>query len=215
MTRAHALPPFALLLLSGLVSLAPMAQACQTRAVPIEQVKVPVEGRVVRAFGCQDALGEQLFVETRQPTALGARAAGTALTFYQFTLNSQTNAHGVSRRWMARDFAPADSRLSRSPQVNRFTASDIDGDGVLEAFVAYSTAATPGAAEEGKLLVFHKDRKYAVRGTVALLPGDFSTRNMDPGFDTLPGSIQRHALQLWDSMALPHQRTTVSQGNNR
>jgi hypothetical protein len=174
-----------------------------------------VEGRVVRAFGCQDALGDQLFVETRQPTLVGTRQAGTAMNFYQFTLSGPSTPNGASRRWMARDFAPADSRLSRLPQVERFTASDIDGDGVLDAFVAYSTAPTPGAAEEGKLLVFHKDRKYAVRGTVALLPGDFSTRNLDPGFDTLPGSIQRHALQLWDNMALPHQRTTVSQGHNR
>ncbi len=211
MTRVHALSLLALLL----STLAPWAQACQTRPVPPEQVKVAVEGRVVRAFGCHDAQGEQLFVESRQPAALGARPAGTALNFYQFTLNGSPGPAGANRRWMARDFASADSRLGRSPQVNRFTAADIDGDGVLEAFVAYSTPPSPGAAEEGKLLVFHKDRKYAVRGTVALLPGDFSTRNLDPGFDSLPGSIQRHALQLWDSMALPHQRTTVSQGHNR
>lgn len=214
MTRA----PLSFLLAVLLPGLAPTAQACQTRPVSPDLVKVLVEGRVVRAFGCQDALGDQLFVETRQPATAGLRAAGTALNFYQFTLSNTSNASAQAagnRRWMARDFAPADSRLSRSPQVARFTASDIDGDGVLEAFVAYSTAPTPGAAEEGKLLVFHKDRKYAVRGTVALLPGDFSTRNLDPGFEALPGSIQRHALQLWDSMALPHQRTTLSQGNNR
>ena len=211
MTRAHALP-LAFLLLS---SLALTVQACQTRPVPLEQVKVPVEGRVVRAFGCQDAQGEQLFVEARQPSPPGTRAPGTALSFYQFTLGMPGNPNANARRWVARDFAPSDSRLSRLPQVDRFTATDIDGDGVLEAFVAYSAAPVAGAAEEGKLLVFHKDRKYAVRGTVALLPGDFSTRNMDPGFESLPGSIQRHALQLWDSMALPHQRTTLSQGHNR
>ena len=208
----HCALAISLALLTGLAALPLGAQACQTHPLPLDTVKVPVEGRVVRAFGCQDAQGEQVFVEARQPSPAGARQPGVAITFSQYTLNAGGNA---VRRWVARDFAPADSRLGRSPQVDRFTATDIDGDGLLDAFVAYSTATAPGAAEEGKLLVFHKDRKYAVRGTVALLPGDFSTRNMDPGFDTLPASVQRHALQLWDGMALPGQRTTVSQGNNR
>ena len=180
------------------------------RPVAHDQVKAPVEGRVAQAFNCKDLDGEQLFVETRLagPT-LNGKPQATALTFYQFTLNAQGL---LTRRWQARDFAPPDSRLSRSPQTHRFTARDVDGDGLAEAFIAY---ALPGAAfgpDEGKLLVFHKDRKYAVRGVVALAPGGFSTRNIDPGFELLPAAIQRHALQQWDALALPAgSATTVTQ----
>jgi hypothetical protein len=186
------------------------ASACQTRPVAVDQVKAPVEGKVAQAFACKDLEGEQLFIETRLAASVSnGKPQPTALTFYQFTLNAQGT---LTRRWQARDFAPSDSRLSRSPQTSRFTARDVDGDGLAEAFIAY---AMPGAAmgpDEGKLLVFHKDRKYAVRGVVALSPGGFSTRNIDPGFDMLPPAIQRHALQQWDALALPAgSATTVTQ----
>ena len=57
--------------------------------------------------------------------------------------------------------------------------------------------------DDGKLLVFYKDRKYAIRGAVASGPGDFGTRTMDPGFNALPAAVQTFALDLWDAVALP------------
>jgi hypothetical protein len=191
------------------------AWACQTRAVPIEQVTAPVEGKVAQAFSCKDAEGEQLFVETRLPgNVVNGKLQPTAVSFYKFTLQANGKAN---KRWQARDFVPADSRLSRSPKVERFTAQDVDGDGVLEAFIAYSVPGQSGNPDEGKLLVFFKDRKYAVRGAVALAPDGFSTRTLDAAFATLPAAVQNHALGLWDTVALPQARQrsgglTVSQG---
>jgi hypothetical protein len=191
------------------------AAACQTRAVPSDQVTAPVEGTIAQAFSCKDAEGEQLFVETRLPgLVVNGKLQATAVSFYKFTL--QTNGK-PNKRWQARDFVPADSRLSRSPKVDRFTAQDVDGDGVLEAFIAYSVPGQSGNPDEGKLLVFFKDRKYAVRGALALAPDGFSTRTLDPAFATLPLAVQNHALGLWDTVALPQSRQrsgglTVSQG---
>lgn len=197
----------AVALASGLGS---TALACQMRPVAADQVRAPVEGKVAQAFSCKDLDGEQLFVETRLAGALlNGKPQATALTFYQFTLGAQG---APTRRWQARDFAPPDSRLSRSPLTSRFTARDVDGDGLAEAYIAYAMPGAASGPDEGKLLVFHKDRKYAVRGVVALAPGGFSTRNIDPGFDLLPAAIQRHALQQWDAMALPvGSATTLTQ----
>lgn len=191
------------------------ARACQTHAVPPEQVTAPVEGKVAQAFSCKDAEGEQIFIETRLPgNVVNGKLQPTAVSFYKFTLQANGKA---AKRWQARDFVPADSRLSRSPKVERFTAQDVDGDGVLEAFIAYAVPGQSGNPDEGKLLVFFKDRKYAVRGAVALAPEGFSTRTLDPSFATLPSAVQTHALGLWDTVALPQSRQrsgglTVSQG---
>jgi hypothetical protein len=191
------------------------AAACQTRAVPIDQVTAPVEGKIAQAFSCKDAEGEQLFVETRLPgTVVNGKLQPTAVSFYKFTLQASGKPN---KRWQARDFVPADSRLSRSSKVDRFTAQDVDGDGILEAFIAYSVPGQSGNPDEGKLLVFFKDRKYAVRGALALAPDGFSTRTLDPAFSTLPVAVQNHALGLWDTVALPQSRQrsggmTVSQG---
>jgi hypothetical protein len=191
------------------------AEACLVRTWSSEPFKVPVEGKVAQAFSCKDAEGEQLFVETRLPGhVVNGKLQPTAVSFYKFTL--QVNGH-VSKRWQARDFVPADSRLSRSSKVERFTAKDVDGDGMLEAFIAYAVPGQSSNPDEGKLLVFYKDRKYAVRGAVALAPDGFSTRTLDPAFATLPTAVQSHALGLWDTVALPQARQrassmTVSQG---
>jgi len=212
------IPHLSRLLACGALTLAmgcQAASACQTRAVQSDQVTVPVEGKVAQAFSCKDAEGEQIFVETRLPgTVVNGKLQPTAVSFYKFTLQANGKA---TKRWQARDFVPADSRLSRSPKVERFTAQDVDGDGVLEAFIAYAVPGQSGNPDEGKLLVFFKDRKYAVRGAVALAPEGFSTRTLDPAFATLPAAVQNHALGLWDTVALPpsRQRTsalTVSQG---
>jgi hypothetical protein len=212
------LPPLLRLAALSLTVLAMGCQtavACQTHVVPSEQVMVPVEGKIAQAFSCKDAEGEQLFVETRLAgSVVNGKLQPTAVSFYKFTLQANGKP---SRRWQARDFVPADSRLSRSSKVDRFTARDVDGDGVLESFIAYSVPGQSGNPDEGKLLVFFKDRKYAVRGAVALAPDSFSTRTLDPAFATLPAAVQNHALGLWDTVALPQSRqrtggTTVSQG---
>jgi hypothetical protein len=192
------------------------AEACQAFNGPMETIKAPMEGKVAQAFNCKDAEGEHLFVETRLPGHLvNGKVQPTAVSFYKFT--AQING-SYNKRWQARDFVPADSRLSRSTKVERFTARDVDGDGVLEAFIAYAVPGQTSNPDEGKLLVFYKDRKYAVRGAVALAPDGFSTRTLDPSFATLPVAVQSHALGLWDTVALPQQARqrggsmTVSQG---
>lgn len=206
------------LALTGLLTLSvgcSVAKACQVRAWPAEHVKAPIEGKVAQAFSCKDAEGEQLFVETRLPgQVVNGKQQPTAVSFYQFTVQASGN---LTKRWQARDFVPPDSRLSRSSKVDRFTAQDVDGNGLLEAYIAYAVPGLSGNPDEGKLLVFYKDRKYAVRGAVALAPDGFSTRTLDPAFATLPMAIQTHALGLWDTVALPQskQRTgglTFSQG---
>lgn len=181
--------------------------ACTPRPVIPAAVKAPVDGLVVAAFACKDAEGEHLFVESRQqPAPVAGKVQPAELTFYKFT----TSPNGPVKRWQARDFSPVDERASaptrpqsRTARTDRFTARDVDGDGIAEAFIAYTLPGQAPNPDDGKLLVFYKDRKFAIRGAVASTPGDFGSRTLDPGFSTLPVAIQNHALTLWDTVALP------------
>jgi hypothetical protein len=186
---------------SMVMALPAHALACAPKALPAEAVKAPVEGQIVQAFGCKDAEGDQVFVETRMPGGVVAgKRQPMALSFYQFTMG----ANGVAtRRWQARDFIPADAHPAKAQRNARFVVRDIDGDGTAEAFISYALPGQGSNPDEGKLLVFYKDRKFAIRGAVAATANDFSTRNLDAAFNALPPAVQSYALGLWDSVALP------------
>lgn len=193
--------------LAGCWLLSTSALACVMRSVPADSVKAPVDGRVVQAFTCKDADGEHLFIESRQALSPppGGRLPSLALSFYKFTLAA---SGGLLKRWQARDFVMQDDplplpRTARAPRVDRFVVRDVDGDGLAEAFVSYALPGQGLDPDDGKLLVFYKDRKYAIRGAVASGPADFGTRTMDPGFSALPSAVQTFALDLWDAVALP------------
>jgi hypothetical protein len=180
--------------------------ACQVKPVPAQALKVPVDGVVVQAFSCKDAEGDHLFVESRlQGATVQGKTPPAELTFYKFT---QT-ATGYIKRWHARDFAPIDERSStgaratRAPRTDRFIVRDVDGDGIVEAFISYTLPGLAPNPDDGKLLVYYKDRKFAIRGAVAQGPGDFGSRTLDVGFATLPVTVQNYALNLWDTVSLP------------
>lgn len=181
------------------------AQGCQPRALTALPAKLPLEGQAVQAMACKDAEGEHLFIESRaQPEPVRGKPQPQVLSFYKFTLATGQTAH---RRWQARDFLPADDGIRvgaiTASRADRFVVKDIDGDGLTEAFIAYALPGRAGAGSEGKLLVFYKDRKYAIRGAVAQGPDDFASRTLDPAFQTLPVSVQTFALGLWDQVAMP------------
>lgn len=180
------------------------AQACQARPAAPQEFKLSVEGQVVQSLACKDAEGEHLFIESRaQPEAVRGKPQPLVLSFYKFTVGTGT----PQRRWLARDFIPVDdgraSMATSNIKAGRLVVRDIDGDGVLEAFISYALPGRDGAVSEGKLLVFYKDRKYAIRGAVAQRPDDFASRTLDPAFPTLPVSVQTYALSLWDEVAMP------------
>lgn len=200
-------------LATGLMLAGITAHACQIKPVQAQGVRAPVEGVIVQAFTCKDAEGEHLFVESRQagPSAQG-KAAPAELSFYKFT----TSGAAYIKRWQARDFAPTDersassARSARAPRTDRFIVRDVDGDGVVEAFISYTLPAQAPNPDDGKLLVYYKDRKFAIRGAVAQGPGDFGSRTLDAGFSVLPAPVQSYALSLWDSVALPKSLNATS-----
>lgn len=199
----HPIPSLLTAALSLVVLAMPAhALACSPRSLPVDSVKAPVEGQVIQAFTCKDTDGDQVFVESR---AAGGVVAGkpqpTALSFYKFTLN----ANGVlAKRWQARDFIPAEAtRNGKMLRTARFVVRDVDGDGSAEAFISYALPGLGSNPDDGKLLVFYKDRKFAIRGAVAAFASDFSTRTLDTAFASLPPAVQSYALGLWDTVALP------------
>ncbi|HIV70611.1 MAG TPA: hypothetical protein H9903_06760 [Candidatus Aquabacterium excrementipullorum] len=205
--RHRLLTALVLITMAALACPAVQAQGCQVRAIAALPAKLVLEGQAVQAIACKDAEGEHLFVETRaQPEPVRGKAQPQVLSFYKFTLGSGQ----PQKRWQARDFLTVDDSARASAtavstaRADRFVVKDVDGDGVTEAFIAYALPGKAGAGSEGKLLVFYKDRKYAIRGAVAHGPDDFASRTLDPAFQTLPVSVQTFALGLWDQVAMPH-----------
>ena len=183
------------------LALPSLAQACSPISLQVDSVKAPVEGQIIQAISCRDVEGEQVFVETRVAgTMVGGKLQPTAVSFYQFTV---TGKRTFNKRWQARDFLPAEPRNSKIQRATRLVVRDVDGDGVAEAFISYALPGQGSNSDDGKLLVFYKDHKFAIRGAVAASASDFSTRNLDAAFASLPASVQSYALGLWDTVALP------------
>lgn len=184
----------------GLLCVPAMGHACSARAVPLDSIAAPLDGKVQQAFTCNDAEGTSIYVETRGLTGAGSIKPGTIMvTFYKF---QQTAEGRWLTRWQARDFIPItrQMRLSRNFSI---IVKDVDNDKVDEAFISYSLPSGEQHMEDGKLLVYYKDKKFAVRGAVGMQPGDFSSRSVDAGFDAMPAAVQRYALSLWDRIAVP------------
>jgi hypothetical protein len=184
----------------GLLCAPSFSHACSSRAVPLDSIAAPLDGKVQQAFTCNDAEGTSIYVETRGLTGAGSIKPGTIMvTFYKF---QQTADGRWLTRWQARDFVPItrQMRLSRNFTI---TVKDVDGDKIDEAFISYSLPSDEQRMEDGKLLVYYKDKKFAVRGAVGMQPGDFSSRSVDAGFESMPAAVQRYALSLWDKVAVP------------
>lgn len=175
------------------------AHACQPLSqVDPADVKVPYVGQIVEAYTCKDREGAHLFVATSVPLLASNPAAGAAeVHFYKYT--------GNQKRWEARDFVPG---AGAGIRIIKFEMLDLDKDGTAEAYISYQLSSATTAPDEGKLLVFYKDRKHAIRGAIARLPGDYASRNVDATFAGLPSSVQSHALDLWDNLSLPPSRPT-------
>lgn len=188
------------LLATALLLSATGAHACSGRAVPLDSIATPLDGKVIQAFACNDIEGPSIYVETRAPTGADSIKPGTTLvSFYKF----QQGPDGQwLKRWQARDFIAA-GKQARIARNVRFTVKDVDGDRVNEAFISYSLPGSSASPEDGKLLVYYKDRKFAIRGAVGMGPNDFSSRTLDAGFTTLPATVQSYALTLWDTVAVP------------
>jgi hypothetical protein len=189
----------ALACLSVLIALSGESIACTAVPLPLASVNdrlgMPIEGQVSQAWACKDSAGEHVVLATRQnaPEPL----QGTQIQFSKLTKASA----GWKRDWQARDFLRDGGNHLTSSEI--VLLKDVDGDGLAEIFIAYVLPGQTGEPDNGKLLVYVKDHKYAIRGAIARTANDFGSRKMDVGFQSLPTSIQTQAIQLWDRLSLP------------
>jgi hypothetical protein len=194
MTRIWPILVFACLLVS---SLAP-AQACTAVPWPLtsaaDRLGLSLDGQVRQAWSCRDAQGEHVVLTMQLPTADGTHSQ------IQFVKYSKVGSRW-KRDWLARDFLPIAS--VSTPPVEIVLLKDVDGDGVAETFVAYTLPGRVGEPDTGKLLVYYKDRKYAIRGAVARTADDFGSQKVDEDFETLPAAVRAQAFQLWDRLSQP------------
>ncbi|HEX5354764.1 MAG TPA: hypothetical protein VFW93_01005 [Aquabacterium sp.] len=179
------------------------ATACAPKPWPAgtlpDKLDLPKASQITQAWSCKDRLGEQLVVATRSPGSPGSPTEGARTTELTFSKYRQT-ATGWKKDWQARDFLNAPP-ASMAPEL--ILLGDYDGDGQADVFLAYALPGPPAQSDEGKLLVFYKDQKYAIRGAVAHSPTDFGSRKTSANFLTLPQAIQERAFRLWDKLNSP------------
>lgn len=189
------------------LAMAHPAGACTARAVPAsvlgKQLGITEEGSLAQAWSCTDAGGEHVLTISR--VASSDRGQGTQLLFVKRT----RTATGWRKAWQARDFVAEPMASAPGPEL--VMMKDVDSDGLADIFIAYALPRPTAASDEGKLLIYYKDHKYAIRGAIARTPDDFGSRKLDPAFGTLPQPLQLQALKLWDQLSLPP-RTTAGWG---
>jgi hypothetical protein len=177
------------------------AQACTARTLPTKplasQLDLPKESQITQVWSCKDTSGEQLVVAALAHAS--GQTHGEELLFLKYTQTS----NGWKKNWQARDFLN-DATSASLPPTEHVLLQDVDGDGLAEVFIAYSLPGQAAALDEGKLLVYYKDHKYAIRGAIARTPNDFGSRKIPASFLTLPPAIQNQALKLWDKLTTPH-----------
>lgn len=182
-----------------------VALACTSRPQPLSSLtqrlgSLPADSQITQAWSCKDSTGEQLVVASRVATDAHAPGRGPSLLFQKFT----HTAHGWKRHWQARDFpSPRAATIGPASTSEVIHLGDYDGDGVADILIAYTLPGQPVPPDEGKLLIFYKDQKYAIRGAIARSPGDFGSRKMSSNFASLPQPIQARALQLWERVSTP------------
>lgn len=176
------------------------AKACAPKPWPtgslLDKLDLPKASQITQAWSCKDRLGEQLVVAARSTGSPNEGAGTTELTFSKY----RQTATGWKKDWQARDFLNAPP-ASMAPEL--ILLGDYDGDGLADVFLAYALPGPPAQSDEGKLLVFYKDQKYAIRGAVAHSPTDFGSRKTSANFLTLPQTIQERAFRLWDKLNSP------------
>lgn len=186
---------------SAALLIATMSNAAACTAVPLplasvnERLNMPLEGEVSQAWACKDNAGEHIVLATRQIAAEPLH--GTQIQFAKFTKTAST----WKRDWQARDFLLDGLHNFSSSEI--ILLKDTDGDGLAEVFIAYSLPGRAGDPDTGKLLVYYKDHKHAIRGAIARTASDFGSRKVDGSFQALPPAVQTQALQLWDRLSLP------------
>lgn len=200
MTRSRAILLRCILTLALAEAIGQTAAACTPKPWPSgslpDKLDLPKSSQITQAWSCKDRLGEQLVVATHSTSAPGDIASTTELTFAKY----RQTPTGWKKDWQARDF------LTTAPtamQPELILLGDYDGDGQVDVFLAYALPGQPAQPDEGKLLVFYKDQKYAIRGAVAHTPTDFGSRKTSANFLTLPPAIQERAFRLWDKLNSP------------
>jgi hypothetical protein len=168
------------------------------------ELALPLDEVLDQAWRCVDQDGEHLVTVSR------VRNPGQRATQVLFTQRTRQNGNW-KKVWQARDFLVAATDPAQGAR-NRVLLKDADGDGRMEAYIAYVLPGPSQSVDEGKLLVFSQGKKYAIRGAIPRSPDDFGSRQIGSAFHDLPGSVQAQALNLWDQLSKPRPLSPVRTG---
>jgi hypothetical protein len=82
--------------------------------------------------------------------------------------------------------------------IGKLEVLDIDGDNLAETVFMYDL--TPDGLDPitRKLMLHHRNRKYAIRGEIPQEGDRGYPRKADRAFDQLPGKVKTYALRYWD-----------------
>jgi hypothetical protein len=154
--------------------------------------KIPVnyKGELDDAYKIEDKGGVHIFVASHM------QAGNVDSLFVKYFTQSSNN---WKEDWQIKDFS---NKVAASLYtVTKF--ADIDGNGVFETLFAYEVAEdfAPGSIMTRKVMLFYKDRKYAIRGQFHEGADDSGTVVMDKDFDTIPFAVKKYTIGYWNELS--------------
>lgn len=158
-----------------------------------------VKGDVVASFGWRDKYGANAVVFAM--TARPSKAGETALLVITHALQEGDGSWKTVRDFKER-VADCQFDVTLEPKTGEWSVSDIDGDGLGEATIAYSAGCRSDVSPvTHKILMTEDGEKYALRGQTkvdsgggVVMGGEFK---VDPSFKKAPKGFQAHAEKAW------------------
>lgn len=155
------------------------------------KVPVPYTGKLIDAYEFNDKAGLHLYLVTKIEEDKPAHKV--SIFGFGYT---QVNGSFV-KDWEIRDFSDDDVLLHYP-----FTRIvDIDKDGIYETVFVYTLDPNDGMGENWKVMLHYKNKKYVLRVHIPELDEDEYKEVFDKSFDTIPPSIKKYILNLWNAVA--------------
>ena len=184
--RCKLLPIFMLLFLPGKVN-------AQVTAKDIlhDKIPVPYTGKLIDAYQFNDKVGQHIYLVTKFEEDKPVHK----VSIFGF---GYTRVNGsFVKDWEIRDFSDDDVLLHYP-----FTRiADIDKDGVYETIFVYTLDPNSGLGANWKVMLHYKNKKYVLRVHIPELDNDEYTEVYDKSFDTIPPSIKKYVVALWNAVA--------------
>ena len=196
----------------------PEKGAAEARAAQVKRVKFEPadfeshlpDGRILSSFAFEDSNGlnavfYSLTESSTKPSDPYAPTQTTAVLKVIHLVQKNTEFEVVrTYREVVED---CEFDLIMQPHGGDWAVSDVDGDGIGEATIAYTADCTSDVSPlNHKVLITEGGEKYGLRGSTRVIPGP-GPRSMGGEFkaDAMDPRFLEHATSVWNKTIIPYE----------